>query len=60
LFKIQEKNWIITFLSVLFEPGGWFLFWEGLHLMVFDSKKQEPNRVFYSKMSQASIIFESY
>ena len=32
-------GFLLNFLIVLFEPGGWFLFWEGLYQVVFESKK---------------------
>src|SRR3989344_3871697 len=36
----DNKKYLITFLSVFLEPGGWFLFWEGLYLMIFESRKK--------------------
>ena len=36
------------FLVVLLEPGGWFLFWEGLYLMIFETKKVRPDLIFNS------------
>ncbi len=60
LFKYAEKNFILTFLVILLEPAGWFTFWEGLDLIIFDSKKTKPELDFYQKMSKAKISFASY
>lgn len=51
---------LIVFLSVFLEPGGWFLFWEGLYLIVFEKRKKNPDLEFYRKMNKADIIFVSY
>ncbi len=40
LFKFKDLSLIANFFIVLLEPGGWFLFWEGLDLVIFESKKQ--------------------
>jgi hypothetical protein len=52
-----DGNYLITFLSVISEPAGWFLFWEGLNLLIFDIKKKVPDLDFYEKMSKAKINF---
>ena len=59
LFKFRNAQFFTTFLVVLLEPGGWFLFWEGLDLVVFESKKKNPELEFYEKMSKAEINFVS-
>ncbi len=48
------------FLVVLLEPGGWFLLWEGLDLVIFKSKETKPDLEFYRKMSNVEIIFSHY
>lgn len=60
LFSYGEKTLFITFLIVLCEPAGWFLFWEGLDQVLFESKKMHPQFDFYHKMSKADINFGSY
>jgi len=60
LFYFSEKSLFLTFLVIVLEPGGWFLFWEGLGLIVFKSKEIKPIRDFYRKMSEARITFLSY
>ncbi|MEM4259491.1 MAG: hypothetical protein QXS38_01880 [Candidatus Pacearchaeota archaeon] len=47
-------------LVVLLEPGGWFLFWEGLDLIIFESKKVKPDLEFYRKMANVEIVFSHY
>ena len=51
---------IKEFLVVLLEPGGWFLFWEGLDLMIFETKRIRPDLDFYKKMTKAEINFNHY
>ena len=61
LFKYgSEKNILMSFLIVLLEPAGWFSFWEGLNLIIFNSKKKKPELDFYEKMSSSEILFLSY
>ena len=59
LFLYKGNSFATTFLVVLFEPGGWFLFWEGLNQIIFESKKINPKLVFYKKMHKARIDFFS-
>ena len=51
---------LYSFLVILFEPGGWFLFWEGLSLIIFKPNEKKAELEFYNKMSKASINFNSY
>lgn len=60
LFSYPESNLFFNFLIILFEPAGWFLFWEGLDLMLFESKKTCPEMDFYKKMTKTDIIFLSF
>ncbi len=60
LFKYHDKDFLLNFLIILLEPGGWFLFWEGLNLVIFESKKTKPKLEFYRKMSRCEITFLSY
>lgn len=59
-FLIKESSYLITFLAVLSEPAGWFLFWEGLNLIIFDVKKKIPEMKFYRKMTNSRISFVNY
>lgn len=47
-------------LIVISQPAGWFLFWEGLDLMIFSAKEKKPDLDFYRKMTKAEIIFMHY
>ncbi len=60
LFTYTEKSFLISFLFVVLEPGGWFLFWEGLNLIIFEPKKLNPDLEFYRKMSSCEVSFISY
>lgn len=55
-----EKTLFLSFLIVLLEPAGWFLFWEGSHIILFESKSKKPDLEFYEKMSECEITFLSY
>ncbi len=60
LSKFEEKGMLINFFIVLLEPGGWFLFWEGLDQIIFEAKKIRPDLEFYEKMAKSEITFLSY
>jgi len=60
LFRQENSSAFITFLSVLFEPAGWFLFWEGLDLIIFESKKIKPEYEFNQKLARCDLSFISY
>lgn len=60
LYKFKEASFLSTFLVVLLEPAGWFSFWEGLNLAIFESKKKKPEAIFYKKMANCKITFLSY
>jgi len=55
-----KSTLILSFLIVLLEPAGWFLFWEGSHIILFESKEKKPDFEFYKKMSKCEITFLSY
>lgn len=59
-FYSAEKSLPTSFLLIILEPAGWFLFWEGLHLIVFRSKRLTNDLRFYEKMEQAEVKFISY
>ena len=49
-----------SFLIILLEPAGWFLFWEGLNQVIFESRRTKSELEFYEKMSRCDIKFSSY
>jgi len=59
LFRNSENSLFMNFLIILFEPAGWFFFWEGLYQIVFESKKTRPDLEFYEKMVKSDINFLS-
>jgi hypothetical protein len=59
IYISKGTSLISNFLIVLLEPGGWFLFWKGLELALFESKEKAPNLEFYEKMVNANIRFGS-
>lgn len=59
-FKYSKGSILSHFLLVFLEPGGWFFFWEGLSLVIFESKEKKPELDFYRKMANCNIIFLSY
>jgi len=60
LFKFTDATIWSSFLVILLEPAGWFLFWEGLSQIIFDAKKKHPNVQFYKRMTKSKISFDSY
>ncbi len=60
LFYKYERNIVVSFLIILLEPSSWFLFWEGLSQIVFESKDKKPDLLFFEKMAAGDIIFISY
>ena len=60
LFKYGETGFFTSFLIILLEPGGWFLFWEGLDTLLFESKRAKPDLDFYKKMTKCRISFIGY
>ncbi|MEM7823858.1 MAG: hypothetical protein QW227_00565, partial [Candidatus Aenigmatarchaeota archaeon] len=59
-FEEAEYSFVDKFLLILLEPAGWFLFWEGLDMIVFESKKKNPDLSFYKKMVDCEINFIGY
>ncbi len=60
LYEFEDMGLLGNFLVVLLQPAGWFLFWEGLNLIIFEAKKTKPKVDFYKKMSECNINFFTY
>jgi hypothetical protein len=59
-FNYGKDSLLVDFLIVLVEPGGWFLFWEGSNVVIFESRKIKPDVEFYRKLSKCEIEFIPY
>jgi len=46
-----------TAFTLIFELIGWFLLWEGLHQIIFESKEKRNHINLYKRLSQAKITF---
>lgn len=57
-----ETSLLSSFLVVFLEPAAWFLLWEGMSQILFNSKNINPDLDFYSKMAgtEGHIVFKSY
>ncbi|OGY48267.1 MAG: hypothetical protein A3D39_00185 [Candidatus Buchananbacteria bacterium RIFCSPHIGHO2_02_FULL_39_17] len=55
--QYASYNFWGSIVVVILEPGSWFLFWEGLELLIFESKKHSPDLQFYEKMNSCKINF---
>ncbi len=60
LFNFEENSLIISFLITVLEPAGWFLFWEGSNLVLFEAKEKKPELEFYEKLIKCEIKFFPY
>ena len=58
-FKFENKSFITSFFTILLEPASWFLLWEGMDLVIFESKKADPTLQFYERMSNINVNFAS-
>ena len=61
-FKDPSESLFLSFLIVFLEPAAWFLLWEGMDQIIFNSKNRTPELEFYRKMSDPNrhISFKSY
>lgn len=55
-----SKSLMNSFLIVILEPAGWFMFWEGLDQVIFEPKKKQHETEFYHKMSMSKIEFKTH
>lgn len=60
IFRATGRSLFINFIIIMLEPAGWFLFWEGLNHVFFESKHVKPKLDFYKKMAECKISFWSY
>lgn len=62
IFEDPAQNMLLSFLVVFLEPAAWFLLWEGMDQIIFNSKNINPELDFYRKMSHSKgrIHFKTY
>ena len=56
----QRESFLSIFLTVLFEPAGWFMVWYGMDKIFYTAKEKRTELDFYQKMSKVDIDFDSY
>ncbi|HLC53167.1 MAG TPA: hypothetical protein VJK03_01365 [Candidatus Nanoarchaeia archaeon] len=49
-----------SFIIIITEPAGWFLFWIGGEKLVYEKRRHQEDILFYHKMIHSSIVFNSY
>jgi len=59
-FTYAHKTFFSSLSIIIMQPAGWFLFWEGLNLAIFESKKSDTDLEFYEKMYNCRIHFVPY
>jgi len=57
-FKFAEE--LFASFIVLLEVPSWFLMWEGMAKIFIDTRKMEPDFIFYKKMANMMINFFEY
>jgi hypothetical protein len=62
IFKDSDDKLLSSFLIVFLEPAAWFLLWEGMDQIIFNSRNINPELNFYKKMAHQNshIYFETY
>jgi hypothetical protein len=62
VFEDPSQNLLLSFLVVFLEPAAWFLLWEGMDQIIFNSKSLDNELNFYRKMSNphGNIYFKTY
>lgn len=58
--SLEQKNYFIDFLAVVFEPAGWFMAWYGFDQIFYYSKLKGRKLDFYRKMVKAELRFDTY
>lgn len=53
-------GFLLTLITTMLEPAGWFSFWEGLGKIFITAREKSPTLEFYEKMSRAEINFAEY
>lgn len=56
---LKPQKFYIHTLLILFEPAGWFFLWSGLDHLVYFSKSKKADLIYFNKMAEAVIRFDS-
>jgi hypothetical protein len=56
---LKTQKFYIHTLLILFEPAGWFFLWTGLDYLIYSSKSKKDDLIYYNKMAEAYVRFES-
>ncbi|MBI2045517.1 hypothetical protein HYT23_05665 [Candidatus Pacearchaeota archaeon] len=59
-FMLKKEDFFSKLIMIMFEPAGWFFFWEGLNKVFIYAKEKSENFEFYKKMANADIYFLDY
>lgn len=60
IYYLDLEFFAMYLLLVLLEPGGWFLFWNGLDNLFTFSKARKSDMAFFAKMSTAHVEYGTY
>ncbi|OHA33169.1 MAG: hypothetical protein A2928_03070 [Candidatus Taylorbacteria bacterium RIFCSPLOWO2_01_FULL_45_15b] len=62
VFEDPRESLLLSFLVIFLEPAAWFLLWEGMDQIIFNSKSINPELDFYRKMSNSHghVHFSTY
>jgi len=57
---LQLSDFASKLVLALFEPGGWFLLWTGMELMILNSWSKMTDKVFFDRFANIHVEFSSY
>lgn len=57
---LNLPSFFFKLIHTLFEPGGWFLLWTGLDLIISVSRNKEIESQFYTRMENVHVEFGPY
>lgn len=60
---LETFNWdsfLSNLVTIVLEPGGWFLGWTGLDHLIYNLEEHKEDLGLYEKMSQCDFDFVSY
>lgn len=58
--EIMNKSFFAAFFTGFLETPSWFLIFEGLIMIIFKSRKQVPETLFYDKLKNSTIEFRQF